>query len=251
MKKYTVLSVLALACFNVQAANFEGTGFAGYTPKTVTKGFSIVAVPFSGFNTNSFAITNLSLEALILTNGLTMGDRLIAFDEASANYSYYKLEASGWTPLAITDVAPDTTNRVVNALPLPTFTKAQGYAFWLKTQSASTTVYLQGAVNTNASVEVANGFSLIGNALPTPLQLNDSSFTNANPWFTPGPPGYGDEIHAVVGSNYVKNVYYNGRWKRVEQTTTSTVFTVDSDTIPAGTGVWFKRIGISTNLVLK
>lgn len=251
MKKYTVLSVLALACFNLQAAEFDGTGFAGYTTNTVSKGFSIVAVPFSGFDTNSFAFTNLSLEALILTNGLSIGDRLIAFDEASTNYSYYSLTSTNWTPLKITEVATqDSTNRVIDALPLSTFTKAQGYAFWLKTQSATTTVYLQGAVNTNASVAVATGFSLIGNALPTDLELN-SSFTNANPWFAMGPPGFGDEIHVVVGTNYVKNVYVGGKWKRVEYPSTGAVFTNDSAIIPAGSGVWFKRIGISTNLVLK
>ncbi|MEI6645917.1 MAG: hypothetical protein WCP12_07745 [bacterium] len=251
MKKYTVLSVLALACCSMKAAELDGTGFAGYTTNTVSQGFSIVAVPFSGFDTNSFTFTNLSLNALILTNGLSIGDRLIAFDETSQNYSYYSLTSTNWNPLQVTDVAPDTTNRVVNALPLSGFTKAQGYAFWLKTQSATTTVYLQGAVNTNASVAVASGFSLIGNALPTPLQLNDSSFTNANPWFTAGPPGFGDEIHAVVGTNYVKNVYINSRWKQVEYPSTGAVFTNDAAIIPAGTGVWFKRIGTTRNLILK
>lgn len=254
MKQYTVLSVLALACLSMQAAEIDGTRFAGYTTSTVPKGFSIVAVPFSGFDTNSFANTNLSLEALISTNGLAIGDRLIAFDEASTNYYYYSLTATGWDPLNVTEVTPeDSTNRVVNAPALSSFTKAQGFAFWLKTASA-TTVYLQGVVNTNEAgvAVVANGFTLIGNALPTTLNLNDSTFKAANNWFTAGPPGFGDEIHVVVnGSNYVKNVYISGSWKQVDQTPSNTVFTVDSATIPAGSGVWYKRIGSSQNFILK
>jgi hypothetical protein len=254
MKKYTVLSVLALACFNMQAAELEGTGFAGYTANTVSKGFSIVAVPFSGFNTNSFAFTNLSLEALVLTNGLSIGDRLIAFDETSKNYSYYRLDASGWVPLQITDVTPDSTNRVINAPALSTFNKAQGYAFWLKTSNEVTTVYLQGIVNTNAAgVAIAAGpsFTLVGNAWPTALDLNTSAFTN-NTWFFAGPPGRGDEVHVVNNGTYLKNVYHNGGWKKVVYTSSNTVYSAASDPIPAGSGMWYLRRGTSAQtLILK
>jgi len=253
MKKYTILSVVALACFTLTGAEMSGTRYAGFTTNAVPVGFSIVAVPFSGFDTNSFSPASLSLEALISTNGLTIGDRLVAFDESATNYLYYALTATGWDPLDVTEVGPDSTNHVVNAPALSTITRAQGYAFWLKTTNAST-VYLQGIVNTNNEAGVAiaaNKFTLVGNALPTELVLNTTSFTNANPWFTPGPPGFGDEIHVVNGSNYVKNVFYAGRWKLVEQPLGSTVFTNDSANIPAGSGMWYLRIGDSKNLILK
>jgi hypothetical protein len=251
MKKFTVFSALALGCLSMQAAELTGIRYAGYTTTSVPAGFSIVAVPFSGFDTNSFSTSNLSLAALISTNGLSIGDRLIAFDEASVNYYYYSLIATGWNPLTVVNVSPDSTNHVVDAPALSTIAKAQGYAFWLKTANP-TTAYLQGVVNTNAAVAIAaNAFTLIGNALPTALDLNAPAFTNANLWFTAGPPGFGDEIHVVNGSNYVKNVFFSGSWKLVEQTPSNTVFTADSANIPAGSGVWYKRIGSSANFILK
>lgn len=249
MKKYTVLSVLALACLNLQAAELDSVRFAGYTTNAVPAGFSIVAVPFSGFNTNSFAITNLSLEALILTNGLSSGDRLIAFDEATTNYCYYAWTVDGWDPLNIDEIAPDSSNRVINALPLSDITKARGYAFWLKTASEKT-VYLQGIANTSeAGVSVmAGGFTLIGNALPSPLELNSLAFTNANKWFTDGPSGVGDEIFVVSGTNYQRNIYFNGSWQYAQQTDTNTILTT-ALTIPEGSGVWYRRRG--TNVTFK
>jgi hypothetical protein len=252
MKKYTVISACALACLTMRAAELDGIRYAGYTTNAVPAGFSIVAVPFSGFDTTSFLSTNLSLEALISTNGLTVGDRLIAFNEANTNYYYYALTATGWDPLDVTEVTPDSTNHVINAPALSSITKAQGYAFWLKTQNA-TTAQLQGIVNTNAtSVAVAaNALTLLGNALPTALDLNDSGFKTDNTWFTDGPPGIGDEIHVVNGSAYTKNVFFSGNWKLVQQTPSNTVFTADAATIPAGSGVWYNRRGGSATFILK
>lgn len=254
MKKYTVLSVMALTCLSMQAAELDGVRYAGYASKSVPGGYAILAVPFSGFDTAAFVSTNLSLDSLISTNGLAVGDRLLAFDESTKNYYYYELTGSGWDPLDVTDVLPDSTNRVVNAPPLSTITKAQGYAFWLKTQSA-TTAYLQGIVNTNAagvSVSAATSFTLVGNAMPAALDLNNADFKAANTWFTAGPPGVGDEIHVVNGTGYTKNVFFSGNWKLVEQTPSNTVFTADSATIPAGSGVWYlRRAGASATLVLK
>lgn len=251
MKKYTVISACALACLTMQAAVLDGVRYAGYTTNAVPAGFTIVAVPFSGFDTTSFVSTNLSLDSLISTNGLTIGDRLVAFDESTTNYLYYALTATGWDPLDVTEVGPDSTNHVVNAPPLSTITKAQGYAFWLKTQNA-TTAYLQGVVNTNATgvAVAANAYTLIGNALPTPLDLTDVAFTNANPWFIDGPPGIGDEIYVVNGSNYVRNVYFEGSWKYAQQTPSNTVFVAPA-TIPAGSGVWYNRRGASATFILK
>jgi hypothetical protein len=246
MKKYTVISACALACLTMRAAELDGVRYAGYTTNAVPAGFSILAVPFSGFNTTSFASTNLSLGSLIATNGLIDGDRLIAFDEATKNYFYYELNAGVWDPLEVIDVLPDSTNHVVNAPELLTFTKAQGYAFWLKTQNATTT-YLQGIVNTNAAgvVVATNVFTLVGNALPTPLVLN-AAFTNDNPWFLSySDTGPGDEILAVSGTNYARNIFIDGSWKK------SPGGTVDADPIPAGSGVWFFRRGNTTNLVVR
>lgn len=252
MKKYTVISACALACLTMRAAELDGVRCAGYTTNAVPAGFSILAVPFSGFDTTSFASTNLSLESLISTNGLIDGDRLIAFDESTKNYFYYELTAGVWDALNVTEVTPDSTNHVVNAPELSTITKAQGYAFWLKTQNA-TTAQLQGIVNTNATsvAVVANALTLLGNALPTALDLNDTDFKADNGWFTPGPPGIGDEIHVVNGSAYTKNVFFGGNWKLVEQTPSNTVFTADAATIPAGSGVWYNRRGGSATFTLK
>jgi len=249
MKKVTIFSLMALACFSITADPVELTGvrYAGYTTNAVPAGFSILAVPFSGFNTNSFATTNLSLEALISTNGLASGDRLIAFDEGSTNYYYYSLTATGWTNLLVTELGGDSTNHVVNAPPLASITKAQGYAFWLKTASA-TTAYIQGVVKTN-DIEVtiaANAFTLVGNALPEALNLNSTSFTNANPWFATYNPatGLADEIHVVSGTNYVRNIFVDGVWKKNSGL-------VDADQVPAGAGLWFLRRGDSQILKLK
>jgi hypothetical protein len=249
MKKVTIFSLMALACFSITAAPVElpGIRYAGYTTNAVPAGFSILAVPFSGFNTNSFAITNLSLEALVSTNGLAANDRLIVFDEASANYYYYQFTGSSWTNLLVTELGGDSTNYVVNAPEFSTLTKAQGYAFWLKTTSA-TTAQLQGIVNTNDAgvVVAANAFTLVGNGLPSPLDLNAPAFTNANPWFTAydADVGPGDEILVVSGTNYVRNVFIEGSWKKTSDYTSSA-------TIPAGAGVWFLRRGSSQTLIVK
>jgi hypothetical protein len=252
MKKYTVISACALACLTMRAAELDGVRYGGYATKALPGGFAIVAVPFSGYDTTSFASANLSLGSLISTNGLADGDRLIAFDESTKNYFYYELEAGAWNPLEVLDVLPDSTNNVVNAPALSTITKAQGYAFWLKTANA-TTAYLQGVVNTNATevAIAANALTLLGNALPTALDLNASGFKSDNTWFTDGPPGFGDEIHVVNGTGYTKNVFISGNWKLVEQTPSNTVFTADSATIPAGSGVWYNRRGTSATFVLK
>lgn len=253
MKNYTMISALALTCFSLQAAELSSSSCAGFSTKSVSGGFAILAVPFSGFDTTAFVSTNLSLDKLISTNGLAFGDRLIAFDEASKNYYYYELTAAGWDPLNVTEVLPDSTNSVVNAPALSSITKAQGYAFWLKTQSA-TTAYLQGIVNTNATgvAVAANAYTLIGNALPADLDLNNADFKAANTWFTPGPPGFGDEIHVVNGSGYAKNVFFSGSWKLVEQTPSNQVFTADSPTISAGSGVWYMRRNVAgATFVLK
>lgn len=254
MKRYAIFGLIAFACFSVRAETLELTGirYAGYTTNAVPAGFSILAVPFSGFDTNGFTLANASLNELISTNGLTIGDRLIVFNEASTNYNYYSLTGTGWNPLPVAEIGTGSTN-YVTILPgesLSTITKAQGYAFWLKTTNA-TIAQLQGIVNTNAAgVSIAaNSFTLIGNALPGALDLNDPSFTNANTWCTVGPPGFGDEIHVVAGSNYVKNVFVGGRWKLVEQPLGSTVFTNDAANISAGSGLWYLRHG--TNATFK
>jgi hypothetical protein len=250
MKKYTVISACALACLTIQAAElqFNGTRYAGYATNAVPAGFSILAVPFSGFNTNSFAITNLSLEALISTNGLAINDRLIAFNEATEDYYYYELRSEGWYSLDVSELGADSTNHVINAPELSTFSKAQGYAFWLKTTNA-TTAYLQGVVNTNAAgvVVTTNKLTLVGNALPSALVLNSVAFTNDNPWFLSYSPetGPGDEILAVSGTNYARNIFIEGSWKK------SPGGTVNADPIPAGSGVWFFRRGDTQTLIVK
>jgi hypothetical protein len=189
------------------------------------------------------------LEALVSTNGLTINDRLIAFNEATTNFNYYKLTASGWTPLQVADIGGDVTNQIeiVQGDPLSDLTKAQGYAFWLKTQNP-TTAYIQGVVNTN-DIEVsiaANGFTLVGNALPTSLELNSHSFTNANPWFATYDPatGLADEIHVVSGTTYVRNVFISREWRKNSGADLSAQ-------VPAGAGVWFLRRGSSQTLKLK
>lgn len=251
MKKYTVLSAIALACFTLTGAEMSGTRYAGYTTNVlVGTNFSMVAVPFSGFDTNAFTLTSLALNNLICTNGIPMGSRLIAFDEANKDYHYYSLDATGWNPLTVIQVSPDSTNLVVDAPPLSTILRAQGYAFWLKTTNGVATAILQGIVNTNASsVAIAtNAFTLVGNALPTELDLNNSSFTN-NTWFFAGVPGRGDEIHVASNGKYIKNVYYGGGWKKIEYTT-NTVYSAASDLIPAGSGMWFLRRGTSVETLI-
>ncbi len=251
MKKYTVLSALAFTCLTLQAAELAGVRYGGYTTNAVPQGFSILAVPFSGFDTNSFTTTDLSLNDLISTNGLAIGDRLIAFNEATTNYYYYALTSGGWSPLSVAQIETESTNFVVvvnNPPDLATVLKAQGYAFWLRTQSA-TTAYLQGVVDEKeTSVDIAsNSWTLVGNALPSPLNLGSPTFTDANTWFTPYSPvtGPGDEIHVVVnGSNYQQNVFFNGSWKLLENGQPTT-----PSTIPAGSGVWFYRRG--TNVTFK
>jgi hypothetical protein len=251
MKKFTVISACALAYLTMQAAELEGVRYGGYTTNAVPQGFSILAVPFSGFDTNSFTTTNLSLSALISTNGLTIEDRLIAFNEATTNYYYYALTSGGWSALNVAQIGTVSTNYVVivnNPPALSNVLKAQGYAFWLRTQN-STTAYLQGVVDENeTSVAIAsNSWTLVGNALPSALDLNSSTFTNANTWFTPYSPvtGPGDEIHVVVnGSNYQQNVFFKGSWKLLENGQPTT-----PSTVPAGAGVWFYRRG--TNVTFK
>ena len=253
MRKYTIISACALACLTMRAAELDGIRFAGYASKAVPGGFTILAVPFSGFDAASYASTNLSLDAVLSKSGLAEGDRLIAFNESTKDYFYYELTSGAWDPLDVVDVSPeDSTNHVVNAPALSTITKAQGYAFWLKTANPAT-VYLQGVVNTNATTVsvAANGLTLLGNALPTALDLNESGFKADNGWFTDGPPGIGDEIHVVNGTGYTKNVFFSGNWKRVEQTPSNTVFTADAATIPAGSGVWYNRRGASATFTLK
>lgn len=250
MKKYTVLSVLAMACLSMQAAELTGTRFAGYTTCAVPEnGFSILAVPFSGSDATGFIQANISLDDLISKNELTDGDRLIAFDEATTNYYYYELTDGVWVPLEVSAIGTNYLNKIeiIKGPELSTVTKPQGYAFWLKTKNA-TTAYLQGVVNTNeASVAVAaDSFTLIGNALPTALDLNDSAFTNANNWCTPYDPvaGPGDEIHVANGSSYLRNVFIEGAWKN------STTH-APSDPIPAGSGVWYLRRGTGQTLKVK
>lgn len=241
MKKYAIFGLMVLACFNVKA-QFELTGvrYAGYTTNAVPAGFSILAVPFGGFDTSNFITNNISLEALVSTNGLAINDRLIVFDEGSMNYYYYNFTGTAWTNLLVTELGGDSTNHVVDAPLLSTITKAQGYAFWLKTTNA-TIAQLQGVVNTNAAgvLVATNVLTLVGNALPTALNLNSASFTNANPWFLSYSPdtGPGDEILVVSGgTNYVRNVFIDGQWKKNSGTQLS-------DDVPAGAGLWFFRRG--------
>lgn len=251
MKKYAIFGLMVLAGFSVKAAQFEldGIRYGGYTTNAVPAGFSILAVPFSGFNTNSFATTNLSLEALVSTNGLATGDRLIAFNEATTNYYYYVFNGTVWNALNVTQIGTDATNQVVvvQGPPLSSLAKAQGYAFWLQSSSATTT-FLQGVVDTNNTgvLIAANGFTLVGNALPTSLDLNSHSFTNANPWFTTYDPitGLADEIHVVSGTSYVRHVFISRVWQMNSGQD-------DSTPLPAGVGVWFLRRGSSQTLKLK
>jgi hypothetical protein len=248
MKKYAIFGLMALVCFSMNAAPVELTGirYAGYTTNAVPAGFSILAVPFSGFNTNSFSTNNISLESLVSTNGLAVNDRLIVFDEASTNYYYYNFTGTSWTNLLVTELGGDSTNYVVNAPALSTLTKAQGYAFWLKAGSPRI-AQLQGIVNTNVAgvVVTTNTLTLVGNALPQALDLNSPAFTNANPWFLSYSPdtGPGDEILVVSGTNYVRNVFIDGQWKKNSGAALS-------DDVPAGAGLWFLRRGDSQTFKL-
>lgn len=248
MKKYTVFSVMALTCLSMKAAELIGERFAGYTTQTVPAGFSIVAVPFSGFDMTDFVTANLSLDKLISTNGLVVGDRLIAFNEETKNYYYYDFTENGWDPLDVTELGGDSTNHVVTAPALSTITEPQGYAFWFK-PSAQRTLLLQGIANTNAVgvVVAANMWTLVGNALPASLDLNAVAFINANPWFLSYSPdtGPGDEIQVVNGTGYLRYYFFDGRWKKAPG------YTVDADPILAGSGVWFFRRGDTQTLSVK
>jgi hypothetical protein len=83
--------------------------------------------------------------------------------------------------------------------------------------------------------------------MPEALVLNSVAFMNDNPWFLSYSPetGPGDEILAVSGTNYVRNIFIEGSWKK------SPGGTVNADPIPAGSGVWFFRRGETKTLIIK
>jgi len=176
----------------------------------------VVAVPGLDLAGGDLAISNL-----VKTAGLTVGDKLFAFD--GTNYKAWVLNSNRkWDECVEAGQDCEGTGTLAAGTPASSMTMGVGKGIWLHRQNTSGTFYVYGAQTSKTST-VGTGVTLVGNPRTAPAA--PSSITGLATGDKISLPTSGSLTHYNYSS--AKNQWWHGGEY------------VDFPTIDAGTGFWY------------
>lgn len=238
MKKTVFFSVMlagaatCLGATEVTTANTIGLMQVADTSKE----YLLVAVPWLDYGTGTAGI---KIEDLIKTANLTAGDKL--YVAKSGGYDVYEL-SNNKTWEAVTAVTVGSNGAIIqgNSDSAASRTVTRGDAIWLQRSSTKNAFYIFGqkAASNTATVSVAAGLNLVASPSADGLVLA-SGITGCTS---------GDEIIINGSSGEEAHYYYRAPsaggsacWCKVARDGfRKTYVAVTTETIPAGTGFWYK-----------
>ena len=217
----------------------------------------LVSVPWKELASLPGQAMDISIDSLVSSSALTVGDRMYDFNQANSEYDSWMMESQGgqaeWTAMS-TVVAEDSFSTLSMPESASEHKKSRGGGFMLLRNAPAGVdgtpkrVLLVGQydpsgveVSVVGGTEASPGFTIVGNPGLTPLKINDIGW-NGNPTASDviSIPSDGEVPLALTWSNgawgYWKSSY-NAKRHRVES-----VFVTDVE-IPAGRAFWYARRG--------
>ena len=227
MKK-ALLIASAVAATSLFAVDSNEISFLPVTPPAA-HGLTLLAVPFNGYGSGDSA--SIAVADVLLTDGLSNGDKLYIPTATKGVYNQYTLNNGTWEPNKVVTITGSSTTAGDADSPTAA-TIARGQAFWLESSASSVKLLGQAATQALKTVSIPEaGYQLLA---PTTSE-NDiliSSLAGAT----------GDMVILANGTRYQKTSKDdagNG-WRNVAARTT---VIGASDKIPAGVGFWYKAGG--------
>lgn len=236
----------ALACTSLWAAVTTGNTLCRIAVESETKD-TIISLPLVdvGGLGDSICITNM-----VLTENLSNGDTLMA--KIDEKWQTWMLQNGIWG--GATTVSGDET---ISSSPNAVFNR--GAAIILRrTGSLTKPIYLYGEFKNAAKEQTParEGWTLMGNALPSDFEINKDGFWTANN----SSPSVGDKLVIPVSTGLGVKEYTWGTLGEGENATTGWITAtmsknedgvlvstkvISEDVIPAGQGFWYKSVGES------
>ena len=207
---------------------------------------AVVAVPWMSASTDDAADMPVEVAEAVNPNGLSAGDRILAYHSASNFQGWAHASGTEWSAIEAgsTDgVAVVTTN---------TTRFARGGAFWLVRTDPGDGFHLVGRYTGDeyttalaGGTTAAPAYTLVANPTMADADLNDLVFVDGSG--DPATPAAGDRIvfqdAAGFQKFYVRNAA-NTEWgRRVTRKSGGRVVQewVPDATVPSGTGFWYVR----------
>jgi hypothetical protein len=222
MKK-ALLIASAVAATSLFAVNSNEISFLPVTPPAAN-GLTLLAVPFNGYGSDNSA--SIAVADVLLTDGLSNGDKLYIPTTTKGVYNQYTLNDGTWVPNKVVTITG--SSKIAGVADSPTeATIARGQAFWLETSASSVKLLGQAATQAKTTVSAVEGYQLLA---PTTSE-NDiliSSLAGEK----------GDMVILANGARYQKTETRG--WRNLANRSEAIT---DADKIPAGVGFWYKAAG--------
>ena len=227
MKKELFIASMVAAA-SVFAAEFESNSMSvlpvDAPPCTVSggKNLMLLTAPFKGYQ----GAESITVSDVLLTTGLSDGDKLYIQADAKGKYNCYTLGSGSWT--AANQITITTAGgREEGSLSANEATIQRGKPFWLETAATSVTLLgetLSSQVPTSLST-TRGAYTLVApTTSESPVALTGESAIGKN----------GDRILFADGTMYLKA---NDVW--VQQKPSPNTTLSKGNTIPVGVGFWY------------
>lgn len=222
MKK-ALLIASAVAATSLFAVDSNEISFLPVTPPAAN-GLTLLAVPFNGYGSDNSA--SIAVADVLLTDGLSNGDKLYIPTTTKGVYNQYTLNDGTWVPNKVVTITG--SSKIAGDANSPTeATIARGQAFWLETSASSVKLLGQAATQTKTTVSAVEGYQLLA---PTTSE-NDILISSLN-------GEKGDMVILANGARYQKTATLG--WRNLANRSAAIT---DADKIPAGVGFWYKAGG--------
>lgn len=169
MKKL-MIAAAAAACGSVFA--LESANVVGYQANAVPTGYSMVTPSFVNVDGTDYAIDNLTL---IGVNDMDASVQVVNEDGSWGTQGFWLNEAeydgvvypAGW----FTDASGETAANI---------TLKPGQAVFFKTTASAASVQSAGQVSGNVTMNLATGYSMIGNTTPANMPIDSITLVGVN-----------------------------------------------------------------------
>ena len=193
---------------------------------------------------------SVNITKIVLTDNLSDGDTLMA--KVDGSWQTWRLWGGVWS--GVTTVSGDEAHAS-----LPDAAFARGTSIILRrTGDLTKPIYLYGEFKNESKTQtpVAEGWTLMGNALPADFPINKEGFWTANG----GSPSVGDQIvvpastglgvkEYIWGSVDGNNFGWVALTMKMENDVLVATKELTSDQVPAGQGFWYRSVGESVPTV--
>jgi len=256
MKKLMGMMLAACMVAGFSMAQVTSLNVVGYQTVTLTPGFTMIGLNFGAVSNTP---ANIPIQNIFSTNGLFAGSLSTTADQIQiwngsqfVGYYYQAYKASNPNKFLAGPAWVKTSGTATtDAIPAGT-----GFWFSRPISSALTsqvTVAGQVLSATNTTFNLTVGFNMIGSAYPVGFALNGGPFNWANA--TAGNLSTtSDQIQLWNGSAFVGYFYQAYKASNPNKflagpAWVKTSGTATTDSIPAGTGFWYSKVGAGASVV--